>query len=148
MSMYEMIFADGEKGLPLLGSLGFKSTGDVGRYRSSWIEIGDNGQPRIAIYTRNGGRNREHYNDEKETGDDCHCTGCTITYDLPKHPLYLFDADDDFDFTYATIYFSVPENLKKLLDESNKDWAKKVQDKVDMSEVWQKTMNIKESLNN
>lgn len=139
--MYEMVFADGEQGLPLLGALGFKSVGDVGRYRSSWIERGEDGKPRIAVYTRNGGGNRDHWGDEKEAGEECHCTGCTISVHLPKHPLYLFDRDDDFDYTYCTVYFSIPDKLKAVLDRSDKDWEKKIQDAVDMSDVWQKAID-------
>jgi len=141
MSMYQMVFADGEKGLPLLVSLGFKSVGEVGRYRSSWIEKGDDGKPRIAIYTRNGGMNREHWDDEKEAGPDCNCTGCVGTYTLPKHPNYIYNSDDDFDSTYATFYFSIPDNLKQLLDKECPDWEKGLQDKVDMSERWQKAID-------
>lgn len=44
--------------------------------------------------------------------DECTCAGCTITYQLPKHPQYLRDQDDDFDNTYATIYFSFPAVFK------------------------------------
>lgn len=127
MSLYQMVFADGEDGLPLLGSLGFKSTGDVGRYRSSWIERGDDGKPRIAIYTRNGGGNRESYE-------------VTIKK-LQNHKNYLSDSDDDFDCTYATFYFSVPDNLKAILDKEVPDWLEKLQEKVDMSERWKKAID-------
>jgi hypothetical protein len=140
MNMYEMLFADGEKGLPLLGALGFKSVYDVGRYRSSWIEKGEDGKPRIAVYTRNGGGNREHYDEEKEAGEKCFCTGCMIEVHLPKHPLYIKDRDDDFDCTYATVYFQIPESLKKILNEQDSDWEKKIQNSVDMSDVWQKAI--------
>ena len=33
---------------------------------------------------------------------------------LPQHPNYLNDRDDDFDSTYATIYFSIPDQMKEL----------------------------------
>lgn len=141
MSLYEMVFADGEEGLPLLGALGFKSVSDVGRYRSSWIEKGEDGIPRIAVYTRNGGGNRECWKDDLKDGEECHCVGCTIEHDLPKHPQYLFDQDDEFDCTYATIYFSIPDNLKKMLDEADSDWVNKVQDEVNMSETWKKVID-------
>lgn len=141
MSMYEMVFANGEKGLPLLGALGFKSVSDVGRYRSSWVEKGEGGEARIAVYTRNGGGNRDHWDDEKEAGESCDCTGCTIMFHLPKHPLYLFDRDDEFDCTYATVYFRVPEELKKIFSESDPGWEKKLQEEVNMSDVWQKTID-------
>jgi len=45
----------------------------------------------------------------------CACPGCIITYRLPKHPNYINDQDDDFDGTYATIYFSFPEKYKEFL---------------------------------
>lgn len=124
MSMYELIFADGEKGMPLMGALGFKSTGDVGRYRSAWLEMDDDGKPRIAVYTRNGGNNREHY-----------------MPDLEDHPNFLFDRDDSFDNTYATIYFSIPEDFEKYLDEQIPDWKEKVQAEVSMSDQWMKVIN-------
>lgn len=127
MSMYEMVFADGENGLPLLGSLGFTSVSDVGRYRSAWIEKGENGNPRIAVYTRNGGGNRETYQ--------------PILNKLEKHKNYLFDRDDSFDCTYCTIYFSIPEKLKITLNKIDKDWEKNIQDSVDMSGVWLKTID-------
>ena len=122
-SMYEMIFANGENGLPLLGSLGFKSTEDIGRYRSAWLEIDDEGEPRIAVYTRNGGNNRETY-----------------MPDFSNNPHYLFDRDDDFDNTYATVYFKLPENLRKTLEEIP-DWKDTIQKKVDMSENWLKAID-------
>jgi len=50
--------------------------------------------------------------------EKCSCPGCVISYRLPAHPCYLYDEDDDFDSTYATIYFKFPEEfadeLKKL----------------------------------
>lgn len=193
MSLYEMIFQDGRDGLPLLAALGFKTVGDVGRYRSSWIEKADDNF-RVAIYTRNGGGNREcwcwdsaahddHVHIERRTnvwsqgyidehGDEyhvkvlrpatnkdrrdpdgffvverdvqicdvrdsaeCSCVGCLIEHRLPQHPGYLFDQDDDFDSTYATIYFAVPEG--PLLDAIKQAEAEGVEfPVVDMSERW------------
>jgi hypothetical protein len=49
---------------------------------------------------------------------------------LAAHPLYLRDADDDFDATYATFYFRAPEQFRELL-------AGAAVDPVNMSEVWQ-----------
>lgn len=138
MSMYQMVFADGEKGLPLLGALGFKSIGDVGRYRSSWIELNESGDPRIAVYTRNGGGNRECWNN---TDGACDCTGCTITNIIPKHPNYLFDKDDDFDCTYCTIYFSIPDSFKNVLNSIDKDWVSKLSGPIDMSAEWIKRID-------
>ena len=83
--------------------------GDVGRFRDAFISNGE-----IAIYTRNGGGNRDCWDDEKK--EDCRCPGCIIGNILPKHPNYLRDEDDDFDSTYATIYFSIPDEVKELAE--------------------------------
>jgi hypothetical protein len=45
----------------------------------------------------------------------CGCPGCVVEYRLPGHPLYVRDADDEFDGTYATVYFKVPEAAKELV---------------------------------
>ncbi len=38
-----------------------------------------------------------------------------ITDVLPRHPLYVDDRDDDFDATYATIRFRLPEAMREEL---------------------------------
>jgi len=87
------------------------SLADVGRFRDAYLN--EDGT-KIVVYTRNGGGNREHYDDECEAGENCNCTGCIITYQLPKHPNYICDYDDDFDCTYAYVEFSVPEKYKEM----------------------------------
>ncbi|MFJ9633701.1 hypothetical protein ACIRU8_39015 [Streptomyces sp. NPDC101175] len=115
MSMYSLAVADGHqnaRGAVLLAALG---NPDPGRFRDAWVEKGDSGEPVIVIYTRNGGGNREEYED--------------VIADLQAHPLYLRDADDDFDATYATFYFSAPAELRDQLQEI-------AQEPVDTSERW------------
>lgn len=96
MGLYNMVFGQNSLAPILVAALGFKSYGELGRFRDAFISEG-----KIAIYTRNGGGNRESY-----------------MPDFSNHPLYLYDKDDDFDCTYATIYFKFPpeyeEDLKKL----------------------------------
>lgn len=46
---------------------------------------------------------------KEPSSSSCACPGCIINHRLPLHPLYLRDADDDFDSTYATIFFRFPE---------------------------------------
>lgn len=53
----------------------------------------------ISVYTRVGGGNRRYY--EKEI------------IDLQSMPEYVKDVDDDFDNTFATFVFKVPEKFKK-----------------------------------
>lgn len=97
MSLYNAVFGQNDKADYLLGCLGL-TKGDVGRFRNCFIEDG-----KIAVYTRNGGGNRESYEDVFE--------------ELSEHPNYLSDADDSFDCTYATIYFSFPEQYKEQLEQ-------------------------------
>lgn len=100
MSMYEMVFPDptrGERAAILLTVLGIppgERLGFVGRFRDCWVEKQPDGPPLIAIYTRNGGNNRADQAD-------------AITA-MQAHPCYLSDADDTFDRTYATFYFTTP----------------------------------------
>ena len=93
--MYNMIFGmnpDTDNILQLLG----KTQADFGRFRSVFLEDGY-----IVVHTRNGGGNREDYED--------------VFDEMSEHPWYSHDADDDFDCTYANIYFKVPENHKDFL---------------------------------
>jgi len=46
---------------------------------------------------------------------ECACPGCIIDYRLPQHPCYIYDEDDDFDSTYATVYFRFPEEYAEEL---------------------------------
>jgi len=98
MSMYNMMFGQNPAADVILATLGL-TRADVGRFRDAFIADGE-----IAVYTRNGGGNRETYQD--------------VIDSLAKHPCYLRDCDDDFDCTYATIFFRLPEeyadDLKKI----------------------------------
>jgi hypothetical protein len=90
MSMYNTLFGsnpDAEKLLDLLGL----SDVDVGRYRDCYLT---KDEKEIAVFTRNGGGNRREHKD--------------VFARLCQHPNYLRDEDDEYDNTYATIYFSIP----------------------------------------
>lgn len=95
MSMYNLLFGEGQQADVLLKILGI-SKYDCGRYRDCFINNG-----KIVIHTRNGGGNREDYEGVFE--------------ELSKHPNYLYNEDDDFDCTYANIYFSIPEQYNEIL---------------------------------
>lgn len=95
MSMYNALFGENPASEILLGLLGLER-GDFYRYRDCYLTE-DGGE--IAVYTRGGGGNRDDN-----------------TTDVAGHPNYLSDSDDDFDCTYATYYFSVPEAGKKVID--------------------------------
>ena len=88
--LYNMLFGSNDQAGFLLGLLG-KDTGDFGRYRDVYVT-----EDHIVVHTRNGGGNREDYED--------------VFDEMSTHPWYSHDADDDFDCTYANIYFRVPED--------------------------------------
>lgn len=52
---------------------------------------------------------------EQPDSEHCACPGCVINYRLPKHPCYLYDEDDDYDCTYADIFFKFPEEYAEEL---------------------------------
>jgi hypothetical protein len=98
MSLYNMVFGmnpDSDKLLELLGA----TRDDFGRFRNVYID------GCIVVHTRCGGGNREDYFPDW----------------VEDHPWYSHDADDDFDCTYADIYFKVPENHKDFLAIQNFD---------------------------
>lgn len=88
MGLYNMLFGVNKLSPLILATLGLKPS-DMGRFRDCYIEDG-----KIAVYTRNGGGNRESY-----------------MPDFSANPHYLYDQDDDFDCTYATIYFKFPDEF-------------------------------------
>lgn len=93
MSLYGMVHGENPVATQLLLILGL-SVDDVGRYRDAYLNADGS---HIIIYTRNGGGNREEYEDVFEA--------------LRQHLKYLRDWDDDFDSTYAYIEFAVPDEF-------------------------------------
>ena len=110
----------------------------MARFRDCWVEKGDDG-PVIAVYTRQGGGNRECWCESRNAvidaaqhvPDQC-CAACNEA--LAAHPQYLRDADDDFDATYATFFFRVPKQWRDTL-------AKAAEEPVNMSERWQQAID-------
>jgi hypothetical protein len=120
MSMYNMMFGVNPAAQPLLQMVGFTGYEQVGRFRDVYVIVED-GEPVIAVYTRNGGGNRIHYrggdDDNVLAGPECDCVGCIMTYRLPRLPAYIRDEDDSFDGTYATVYFRLPDPLPDVFEE-------------------------------
>ena len=108
MSLYDLAVADGrqhERGAVLLTVLG---NPHVARFRDAWAEKGDDG-PVIHIYTRTGGAGREcHCDDEPRLTHIPENCWAACNEALQAHPLYLRDADDSHDSTYAGFWFSAP----------------------------------------
>lgn len=113
--LYNMVFGMNPLSDVILATLGLTRQ-DCGRFRDCFVANSE-----IAVYTRNGGGNREEYQ--------------PIIDKLAEHPCYLRDQDDDFDCTYATIYFSFPEefaeDLKKIDSGEKFDPDKKWKDAIE-----------------
>ncbi|GAH11948.1 unnamed protein product [marine sediment metagenome] len=97
MSLYNLLHGT-NKLAPLLLKVLKLDTSDVGRFRDIYL---NKDGTKIILLTRNGGGNREDYQDVFES--------------MERHPNYLTDYDDDFDCTYAYIEFSVPERFKESI---------------------------------
>ena len=95
--LYNVLFGCNDHAGFLLGLLG-KEAGDFGRFRDVYVT-----EDHIVVHTRNGGDNREDYED--------------VFAEMKDHPLYTHDEDDDFDCTYANIYFKHPEGYGEILKE-------------------------------
>jgi hypothetical protein len=141
MSMYHLVF--GSEGPAIRGALLLKllELEHVGRFRDAWVERGEDGKPVIAVYTRNGGGNREQcwrLEDipvpQTANSPACNCAACMANHVLPAHPAWIRGADDEFDSTYRTEYFAVP-------DEHAVELAKVAEEPVNMSEKWLKAID-------
>lgn len=91
-----------EKGQALLKEAKEFGYFPTGRFRDIFYQHEEGQEPKIILYTRNGGGNREWYQYVFEL--------------LSQHPLYLQDYDDGFDSTYAYIEFKAPETVVKFFD--------------------------------
>jgi hypothetical protein len=96
--LYNMLFGENASQKDFLFKLLDKTPGDFGRYRDIYVT-----DKHIVVHTRNGGGNREDYED--------------VFDEMSEHPLYSYDEDDDFDCTYANIYFHHPEGYGEVLKE-------------------------------
>lgn len=96
--LYNMLFGENASQKDFLFKLLDKTPGDFGRYRDIYVT-----DKHIVVHTRNGGGNREDYED--------------VFDEMSEHPLYAYDEDDDFDCTYANIYFHHPEGYGEVLKE-------------------------------
>lgn len=104
MSLYNLVHGVNPVAGLLLKMLGIDLANlneRVGRFRDCYLHRGDDGQVEIHVFTRNGGGNRDDY--------------IAVTMGLRLHPNYLRDFDDDFDCTYATYAFAVPEPYKPIV---------------------------------
>lgn len=110
MSLYNMVNGVNPATFFILPLLGEKHAEQYPRFRDCFVgrlynsdkddEFGipvkqtDQTEKVISVYTRVGGGNRNNYVDEIK--------------ELQSHPNYIKDYNDDFDSTFATFLFSVP----------------------------------------
>lgn len=87
----------------------------TGRFRDIYFVNEEGSDPKIVLYTRNGGGNRDFYEYVFEL--------------LSTHPNYIQDYDDDFDSTYAYIEFKAPENVIKFFEGTQNGKLKNVGEK-------------------
>lgn len=116
MSLYNLLHGQNVAAPLLLSILGLTPS-SVPRYRDCWWTGTE-----IAIYTRTGGGNRDFYEniDSARANYPEYFEG----KDDPKGPwnddlralnTFVRDEDDDYDCTYATFYFRVPETLSWVI---------------------------------
>lgn len=146
MSMFTMAFPDPNRQIRvsiLLGMVAHDQTSEnIDAYmepvlnlriRDAWVERQPDGPPVMALYTRNGGGNRDH---DHTDGED-HCLGCRGDK-ATEHPRYLRDADDEFDSTYRTYWFAFPPDLPRDHQDALNEVA---EDPKDMSQLWMQAIN-------
>lgn len=95
--LYNALFGmnpDRDKLLSLLSL----SANDFYRFRDCYLT--KDGE--IAVYTRGGGGNREDHDDPED--------------EFGSNPNFLYAEDDDFDCTYMTYFFKVPDEAKEALE--------------------------------
>lgn len=102
MSLYNLLFGQNPNSDIILAILKLKES-DIERFRDCGFT-----KDGIYIYTRTGGGNRASYPNKK----------------LVESKYYLNDCDDNCDCTYATYYFSIPEEIKEDV-EKFKDFMNK-----------------------
>ena len=103
--MYNMLFGENALAEDLLKMLELTKE-NCGRYRDCYLD--EKGE-KIIVYTRNGGGNREAYG--------------YVFDELSENPNYICDYDDDFDCTYASIEFKVPDKYIEFTKRLVKDGA-------------------------
>lgn len=123
MSLYNLLYGTNVAAPVLMAALGIDES-NVPRFRDCYLT---KDKKYIAIHTRTGGgnrdmyehpvRSRENYPEYYQEGKESDWPTGPWNSDLRKLPGFQYDKDDDYDETYATFYFDVPEHLKHLLEE-------------------------------
>lgn len=120
MSMYSLVFGGSAWPAELMGMYGLTPQ-MIGRYRDHWLERDGEDGLVCAVYTRNGGGNREEYDSQIKQ--------------MQALPTYVSDADDTYDSTYATFRF-------RMTKEQVQEWLRniehaEVEQTTTVEEVWE-----------
>ena len=121
MSLYNALFGFNPMAGMLLKALDI-TTEQVPRFRDCYLDT-EGKEPRIVIYTRTGGGNRDFYEHEEvcrnnypEYFGEADEPSGPWNSDLRKIDGFIYDADDNFDSTYASFYYSIPDPFKKIIN--------------------------------
>ena len=106
MSLYNIVHGTNPIAPLLLHALG---NPNVPRFRDCYLD-----EDRIVIYTRTGGGNRDTYEIGGDYQEEYNPDG-PFNDDLRNLPGYQGDEDDDFDSTYASFYFAIPEDFRDMI---------------------------------
>lgn len=117
MSLYNAVFGQNPAGPALVDLVHQAQPIEVGRFRDAWVEH-EGDDLLIRVHTRNGGGNREDYDDPS----------------MQAHPWYVRDEDDDFDSTYADYWFR--PDLTALEPDVARALVEMAQAPVDMTARW------------
>jgi hypothetical protein len=120
VSLYNMLFGQNPLSSLVLQALGTTEYA-VPRFRDAYY---DAEADRLVIHTRTGGGNRNYYECEarcreefpERFEDDDPPTG-PWNSDLRALPGFEYDADDDFDCTYADWFYRVPDAFRPIFAE-------------------------------
>jgi hypothetical protein len=119
--LYNVVFGKQPIAEELLAILKAVRPIEVGRFRDAWLERhGD--ELLVRIHTRNGGGNREGYDDPS----------------MSAHPWFVRTEDMEFDSTYADYWFRI--DLTLLTREAGELLMSFACEPVDMNERWRKAI--------
>lgn len=129
MSLYNAVHGFNPMAGVLLSILGV-TRDEIPRFRDCYFD-----GKHIVIYTRTGGGNREYYENLEDCKDN-YPEYFTQGEDPPSGPWnddlrmiqgFVYDEDDSFDSTYASFYYTVPEQFNYLSDKLNSMAQKETQ---------------------
>ena len=112
MSLYNAVHGHNPLAGIVLAALGL-TPNDVPRLRDAWFDAEND---RLVVYTRTGGGNRDYYDTKAGNLEEGGEGEGPFNEDLRDVAGFLSDEDDDFDSTYASFYYSIPDRAREVFD--------------------------------